>query len=187
MIDTKSHPLSRRQPQPFPPTQLIRGDILMNTFEHGADQSKPLRLLVPINANASSRWGVRYAVQRRLEGSAVEVVLLNVGEIVTQWQVLRFRTQQEVAQFQSERAQAFIDDAGALLAAENIPYRGLFKQGDIVFSILDAAEELDCDEIALPAPQPGLANLFARDIVAEVRRHQSDIPVIVVDSDGLPR
>ena len=159
----------------------------MNTFEHGVGQPKPLRLLVPINANANSRWGARYALQRHLEGTAVEVVLLNVGEIVTQWQVLRFRTQQEVAQFQSERAQAFIDEASALLAAENIPCRGLFKQGDVVFSILDAAEELDCDEIAMPVPQPGLANLFARDIVAEVRRHQGEIPVVMVDSEGLPR
>lgn len=35
----------------------------------------------------------------------------NVGEPVNQWQVLRFRTQQEVSQFQSESAQAFIEDA----------------------------------------------------------------------------
>ena len=48
--------------------------------------------LLPINANADSRWGVRYALQRQLEGTPVEVVLLNVGEFVTQWQVLRFRT-----------------------------------------------------------------------------------------------
>lgn len=158
----------------------------MNTFEHATGQPKPLRLLIPINANADSRWGVRYALQRHLEGAAVEVILLNVGEIVTQWQVLRFRTQQEVAQFQSERAQAFIDEAGALLAAENIPYRGVFKQGDVVFSILDAAEEFDCDEIAMPAPQPGLSQLFSRAIVAGVARQQSNIPLVMVDREGLP-
>ena len=186
MTETKPRPPTRRLPQPFPPLSTPPGEVLMNTFAHAFGQPKPLRLLVPINANADSRWGVRYALQRHLEDAAVEVILLNVGEIVTQWQVLRFRTQQEVAQFQAERAQAFIDEASAPLAAENIPYRGVFKQGDVVFSILDAAEEFDCDEIAMPAPQPGLTQLFSRAIAAEVRRQRGDIPVVMVDSEGLP-
>ena len=83
-------------------------------------------------------------------------------------------------------APAWIEVLEAPLAAENIPYRGVFKQGDIVFSILDAAEEFDCDEIAMPAPQPGLAQLFSRAIAAEVRRQRGDIPVVMVDSEGLP-
>ena len=82
------------------------------------------RLLLPICACEESRWGIGYARQLQRAGQPVEAILLNVGEIVTQWQVLRFRTQQEVAQFQAERAQAFIDEASAPLAAENIPRRG---------------------------------------------------------------
>lgn len=127
---------------------------------------------------------MRYAVQRHLEGTAIEVVLLNVGELITQWQVLRFRTQQEIAQFQSERAQAFIDEASQLLAAENIPYTGVFRQGDVVFSILDVAEELDCTEIVLPKTENSVASVFSRKVVAEVQQRQRDIPVVVVDCDG---
>jgi hypothetical protein len=158
----------------------------MNTAHSAELGDKLLRLLLPINASEDSRWGIQYALRRHRDGTALEVVLLNIGEPITQWQVLRFRTQQDVAQFQSARAQAFIEEAGRGLAAENIPWRGLFKQGDLVFSILDAAEELDCSEIVMSAPKKGVSGIFSRSIVATVQQQQRDVPVIVVDSQGLP-
>jgi hypothetical protein len=183
MTRTESHPASANRAYGFVQTQHLRGVNAMSTIE---PRTKSLRILVPINASEDSRWGIRYALRRHREGKPLEVILLNIGEIITQWQVLRFRTQQEIAQFQSERAQAFIEEASQLLTAENIPCRGLFKQGDIVFSILDAAEELDCDEIAIPTPKKWLSNLFSRDIVVDVQQQQRDVPVVVVNSQGMP-
>lgn len=58
--------------------------------------------------------------------------------------------QQGIARFQSERAQAFIEQAAGPLVAERLAYRGILKQGEVAFSILDAAEELDYHEIAMP-------------------------------------
>lgn len=159
----------------------------MSTLENCNPEMKALRILIPINAKADSRWGVRYALRRHRDGSNVEVVLLNVGEPITQWEVLRFRTQQEIAQFQSERAQAFIDEAIVPLVAAQIPCRGFFKQGNIVFSILDTAEELDCNEIAMPAPKKGLLSLFSRELVDAVKRRRHRIAVTVVRSDGEPQ
>ncbi len=74
---------------------------LMNTSAPAAANAKALRILVPINANDDSHWGIRYAMCRHREGMQVEVILLNIGEPVTEWQVLRFRTQQEIARLQS--------------------------------------------------------------------------------------
>lgn len=145
-----------------------------------------LRILVPVNANEDSRWGVRYALRRHHEGRELEVIFLNVGEPITQWEVLRSRTQVEISQFQSERAQAFIEEASTPLNVENILCRGCFKQGNVVFSILDTAEELACDEIVLPRPQPGFWELFSRGIVASIARDHRDIPIVLVDQDGVP-
>jgi hypothetical protein len=55
-----------------------------------------------------------------------------------------------------------------------------------VFSILDTAEELDCDEIAMPASRKGLPGLFSRDILTAVMRRHRNVAVIAVNSDGLP-
>lgn len=146
---------------------------------------KLLRILVPINANEDSRWGIRYALRRQREGEQVEVILLNVGEPITQWEVLRFRTQQEISRFQEESAQRFIDEAAAPLMTANIPCRGVFRQGELVFSILDSAEQSGCDEIVMPRPMAGLSSCFSRNIVRAVKRGQRDIPVVVVDGDGI--
>ena len=158
----------------------------MSTPDQTEANTKFMRILVPIAASEGPRWGIQYALCQHRDGAQLEVILLNIGEPITQWQVLRFRTQQEIARFQSERAQAFIEEATKQLATENIPCRGLFKQGDVAFSILDVAEELDCDEIAMPTPKKWTSNFFSRDTVLEVQRLQRDIPVVVVNCEGAP-
>lgn len=145
-----------------------------------------LRILVPVNAHEDSRWGVQYALRRRQQGKRVEAILLNIAEPITQWEVLRFRTQQEIAQFQSERAQAFIEEAARPLMAGGVPYRGCFRQGEVAFTILDTAEELDCHEIVMPMPKKSWWGLCSRGAVRAVRRRQRNIPVVIVNSDGMP-
>ena len=167
-------------------TQQLPGADAMSTRDQTEVSARPLRLLVPINANQHSRWGVQYALRCQRQGVRVEVILLNVGEPITQWEVLRFRTRQEIEQFQSERAQAFIEEASQPLAANEIAFRGLFKQGKLVFSILDTAEELDCDEIVMPASKPWLACLFSSDVVSTVVHQQRGIPVVLVNGQGDP-
>lgn len=158
--------------------------VMSEEDQTGAAQRR-LRLLVPINANEDSRWGVTYALRLHDEGREVEVCFLNVGEVITQWQVLRFRTQAEIEKFQAERAEAFIEEASRPLTAKRVLYRGFFKQGDIVFLILDTAEELECDEIVMPLPHTGLLSVFSRDIVTSVLRRQRGVQLTLVDRNGV--
>ena len=143
-----------------------------------------VRLLVPVNGSENSLWAVKYALRLQKEGLAPEVMVLNVGEPVNEWQVMQFRTQQEIGQFQSRKAQSCIDEAIRPLAAGNVSCRGLFKQGEVVFSILDTAEELECDEIVLPRKKERWAGLFGRSIVQDVLRGQRSIPVVLVNDHG---
>lgn len=145
-----------------------------------------LRLLIPITAAEDSRWGIRYALRLKAGGGRIEVIFLNVGEIITDWQALRFRTQAEFARFQSERAQAFIDEASAPLLAHDIPFRGLFRRGDPVFCIPDVAEEQDCHQIVLPLPPGGICRFFSQNITDTILRKKHIVRVITVDGDGQP-
>lgn len=156
----------------------------MSTLQTNECGPKALRLLVPINANDTSRWGVQYALQKHREGRGVEVILLNVGEPIQRWEVLRFRTQQEIEAFQTERAQAFFEDTAQALLTEHIPCRGFFRHGDVAFSILDAAEEMGCGEIVLPAPRRLLFNLFGHNLVKRIRDRQRATRVVTVNRDG---
>lgn len=145
-----------------------------------------LRVLIPVNASERSLWAVRYAQRLHREGRLCEVVVLNVGEPVNQWQVMQFRTQQEIGLFQSRKAQSCIDEAIRPLAEENVPCRGVFKQGEVVFSILDTAEELECDEIVLPRPKRRWIGFLGQSVVRGVLDCRRSIPVVLVNAQGEP-
>jgi hypothetical protein len=142
------------------------------------------RLLLPIDATERSRWGIRHVLARHEAGEAVDVALLFVGEPVTSWQVLRFRTHAEIARFQAERAHYFLAEAAQPLTGHGISCRTLFREGEVVFEILDAAEQLNCSEIVLPTPPPRLLALLSTDVVRAVLRHRRSIPVVIVDENG---
>ena len=156
----------------------------MRTTEHTGTTDRPLRLLLPIDALDDSRWGIEYAFRRQREGEHVEATLLNVGEPIAQWEVLRFRTQQEIAGFQAERAEQFIADSRRRLDERGIACHGVFRQGELISEIIDTAEELECDEIVMSAPRTFLGGLFSRGIVAALKRRRTSVPLVVVDRDG---
>ena len=145
-----------------------------------------LILLLPVDATERSRWGINYAIRRKQSGRDVAVSLLFVAEPVTSWQVLRFRTQEEVRRFQVERGNYLLEDAARELEQAGIPVRANYREGDIAFQILDVAEQLYCDEIVLPMPHPRWARLISPDIVREVIRRRRDVPVATVNPQGMP-
>ena len=169
---------SRKWVEPQAPGSLINPTIVQ------ASGGERYRLLIPINANEDSRWGIAYALQLHRDGQPIDVCLLNIGEPITRWEVLRFRTQAEIDRFQSERAQSFADEAARPLLEQNISCRGFFRQGPVVQSILDVAAELACDEIVMPRPHSGISRLFTREIVGTVMCKARDIPVVLVGRTG---
>lgn len=153
----------------------------------GAQSARRALLLVPIDATPRSRWGIQYAVWKHQTGAQVAVSLLHVAEpLLRPWDILRFRTEQEVALWRAERAQYLLEDAAAALRDNDIAAHRQFREGNVVFEILDAAEQLGCDQIILPAPAHGWRRIFSRGIVARVRRKQRTVPVITVNRGGLP-
>jgi hypothetical protein len=151
-----------------------------------APEASPRRLLIPIDATERSRWAVRYAHARHRAGDRMNAVLIHVAEPVTNWQVLRFRTHDEIAHFQAERGRFLLEDAAQSFREEGIPCRTVYREGETAFHVLDVAEQLDCNEIVLPEPPPRLLTLLTHDLVRNVLRNQRDIPVVTVNQYGTP-
>lgn len=145
---------------------------------------KTTRLLIPVDATDRSRWGLRYALRLHEKGVPLQTVLLFVAEPVTRLEVLRFRTHDEIASFQAESGRNILDDAALTLADAGIAHERIYREGDIVFQILDVAEQLGCDEIVLPMPRPPIASLLRRDVVRELMRQERDAIAVTVDAEG---
>ena len=144
------------------------------------------RLLIPVDATERSRWSIRYALRLKGGGVPVSVVLIHVAEPVTAWEVRRFWTHAQIARFQAETGSHILEDAASDLVGAGIPVRSIFREGDVVFEILDQAERLDCDEIVLPLPYARWLRLLAPDVVREVMRRRHAVTVTTVSKDGVP-
>lgn len=70
--------------------------------------------------------------------------------------------------------------AGALAHESHI------RAGELVFSILDAAELLACEAIVMPSvKQRRWHHFFPAKIVRQVERLSRAVPLIVIDADGI--
>lgn len=156
--------------------------------DHEAAGVVPLRLLVPVDATPRSRWGIKYALHKHEVGTPLEVSLLHVAEpLLRPWDILRFRTEQQVASLRAEHAQYLLLDAAIPLKRNDVAHHLYFREGEIIFEILDAAEQLGCDQIIMPAPPQGWQRIFYRGIVTRVLRKQRTVPIVTVNRCGLPQ
>ncbi len=146
---------------------------------------RAVRLLIPIDAGLKSDWGVRYALKVVDAGQVVEVIFLNVGEQPSTNRVKQYQADKDSEAFQVERAEAFISEACKPLLAKSIPCRGFFKQGEVVRSIIDIADEFEVDEVVLPQPTTRWWKLFGSSVSADVcSRYRKGI-VVLINKEGL--
>lgn len=148
-----------------------------------ARHAKARRLLIPVkNAKASSR-AVNYAIRRRAEGLDVAVCLLHVEESPTQWQALLGNAEAQAGK--RRRADHIFAPAMRMLDGLDIEFAAYVRSGPIVFAILDAAEELACDEIVVPASGKGVFSLLSRRVVPVLIARQRSARLVEVTANGV--
>lgn len=135
------------------------------------------RLLIPVNGTRSAQAPIAYAIRCREAGEAVEVCLLHVEEGATQWQALMGLAGRSEMQ---RRTMRMFSELLRLLEGRDLDFAAYVRSGAVVFTILDAAEELACHEIVVPAPRSWLGRFLSRDIVAALEARQRGIPVVTV-------
>lgn len=147
-------------------------------------ESHPLRLLIPVDATDATSHAIDYAIRRAQAGSAVEVSLLYVIEPVNSWEVLKFRTRQEIGEHFQQRSEIFLDEAAKALAAAGIASQRHCRQDETVHGILAFAEEHACDEIVVP--QTPSFGILAGGLASKLAKESPGIPVVQIREDGTP-
>lgn len=151
------------------------------------EQRQALRLLIPVKHGDDARQAVGYALQQRATGLKISVCLLHVEESVNtaaaefSWPVAG--TQSRSGGRQTHLGRLF-DKAMQLFVGLEIEVAAYIRKGPVAFAILDAAEELDCQEIVLPAPPTGFLRWLSRNVVATLLARQRSIRVLAISRDG---
>ncbi len=158
-----------------------------NATPKNSQTKGPLQVLIPVTVNSKSQNGLLYALRRQREGFAVSAVLLHVEEPVGLVTRLCNGRPWALDRYQSARAAGLFEALSAPFDASNVTYSCHFVEGDIVFCILDAAEQNGCDEIVLPPAKPWWSRFLSREIAPRVARRRRHIPIVTVDGARVPR
>lgn len=148
-----------------------------------APRPRTRRLLIPVKSARSAVSAVTYAIRLRAEACQVTVCLLHVEESPTQWEALLGGA--SILGARRARADAVFGPALRLLDGLDIEFAAYVRPGPVVFTILDVAEELQCDEIVVPAPNSSLARLLSRHVVTVLMARQRVARLVAVTKSGI--
>ncbi|CDG81609.1 universal stress protein [Janthinobacterium agaricidamnosum] len=142
-----------------------------------------LMLLVPVKRAGDVIYGARYA-KRLLEwGIKVKVNLLHVTQAPQNAPIDQPRRHDNALEAQAEE---MMREAGLYLSRSHIEFATFIFSGEVVFSILDTAELLACQEIVLPAARNGVwPRLFSGDLARKLARASRSATVLLADPDGM--
>lgn len=146
--------------------------------------SDPLKLLIPVDATDATSRAVAYAIRRAEAGAAVEVSLLYVTEPVNSWELLKFRTRQEIREHFRQRSEIFLDEAAKALAAAGVASQRHCREDETVHGILTFAAEHACAEIVVP--QTPSFGILAGGLASKLAKESPGIPVVQIREDGTP-
>ena len=135
------------------------------------------RLLFLIDAGDRSRQLLAHAEALQRSGASVEVLLLYAVEPVRCWEVLKFRSEAEVAQHFAERAGIFLQLASERLQAAGIPCRSYCRSGDPATLLRALAEEQQCSAVVIPR-QTCLGLPFG--LQRRLQRRPGPVPVLAL-------
>lgn len=96
---------------------------------------------------------LRYAQSRRALGQTMEVCLLHIEEALGYWELLPMFYAGETST--RKRIEPILNRASSELTRSGIPNAAYLRKGEVVFAILDAAEELNCSGIVVVQPTCG--------------------------------
>lgn len=148
-----------------------------------AAEGSVLALLIPIKCAGDVVYGARYARRLAEWGIRVKVNLLHVTQTIQDVPLSSARRQDPQLEAQAE---AMMHEAGLYLLRSQIDFATFIFSGELVFSILDTAELLDCQEIVLPeAKSGGWPRLFSSDLARKLARASRSATVLLADPDGM--
>ena len=134
---------------------------------------KKCRVLVPVKRVSDVDAVLAYAVAR----AALHLAFLHVESV----------TEALAGAACDGYAEALLGYAEKRCRAVALAHESHILAGDLVFSILDAAELLACDAIVMARVQGRRRwhHFFSANIVRQVARKSRAVPLIVIDANGL--
>jgi len=143
-----------------------------------------MKLLLPVDGSELSLEAVRFAVRMLLAGLHGDVVLANVQESASLYELLVAHDPEVINRVSAEAGVHALQGAQALLDAAGVEYECEVAKGDPAHTIVEIAERFGCDLIVMGARgQSSVRSAMLGSVSNEVL-HASAVPVVIVKPDA---
>lgn len=141
-----------------------------------------IKLLVPVDGSECALAAVRHAAFLSREGSASEVVLLNVQAPIERSRASAFHSLAELRDYERRQGESALSRACEILEDSGVRYSAIIGLGATARTIASAAASSHCDSIVMGASVwSQIKACIGGGLPAKVMRKTS-VPVTVVKS-----
>lgn len=145
-----------------------------------------MKILLPVDGSSVSLEAVRFAIRMAQAGLETSVVLANVQESATLYEVVVAHDPQVIEEVSVAAGVHTLQAAEALLTEANIDYQCEVAIGDPAHTIVDILERFQCDLVVMGARGMGnLRSALLGSVSSEVL-HAATVPVMIVKVPEVP-
>lgn len=145
-----------------------------------------MKILLPFDGSVVALEAVRFAIRMAQDGLNTSVVLANVQEPATLYELVVAHDPQVIEQVSAVAGAHTLLAAEALLKEAQIAYECEVAMGDPAHTLVDILERFECDLVVMGASgMSGLRSALLGSVSNEVL-HAAGVPVMIVKLNEVP-
>lgn len=139
-----------------------------------------MKILLPVDGSAVSLEAVRFVIRMSLAGLKTSVVLANVQEPATLYELVVAHDPQVIEAVSAAAGVHTLTAAESMLKGANIPYECEVAMGDPAHTLIDILERFGCDMVVMGASgMSSLRSALLGSVSNEVL-HAAGVPVMII-------
>lgn len=139
-----------------------------------------VNILIAIDGSELALDGVHHVLALLGQGLQASLVLANVQEPATLYELVTSRDPDLIAAASLEAGEHLMASACALLDAAGVAYTTEVGVGDVAHTLVDMVERLGCDGVVIGAKGQGALSSALLGSVSQEVAHASPVPVTIV-------
>ncbi len=139
-----------------------------------------MKILLPVDGSEVSMEAVRFAVGLVRQGLQAEVVLANVQEPASLYEMMVAHDPDMIERICAEAGSHALEPAQALLDQAGIAYESEVAKGDPAHTLIDILERYGCDLVVMGARGQGTLRSALLGSVSHEVLHAAGVPVMIV-------
>lgn len=142
-----------------------------------------MKILLPVDGSDVSLQAVRFAIRLAREGLNTSVVLANVQEPATLYEMMMAHDPTVLASVAAAAGAHALEPAQALLEQAGIAFESEVANGDAAHAIVDIVERFACNLVVMGASGMGDLRSALLGSVSHEVLHACAVPVVIVKAD----